>query len=142
MAGRQDKAGGKRHPIDKALLTVKTDEVVLGRLDREGHRVYDSGDLQDIQILADKANEAKMVMEANSQVMTSLRDYYKDLAHSTDLALTIACKGEMTSFLTKLGHMIADFKMHTSRAELMIRITGDRKDLVRCLLTLYHLVDL
>ena len=108
----------------------------MGRLDREGHRIYDSDDLQGIQILADKANEAKMVMEANSQVMTSLRDYYEDLTHSPDFTLKTACRGEMTSFLTKLNHMMADFKMHVSRAELMIRITGDRRDLVCRLLRL------
>jgi hypothetical protein len=77
-----------------------------------------------------------MVMEANSQVMTSLRDYYEDLTHSPDFTLRTASRGEMTSFLTKLNHMMADFKMHVSRAELMIRITADRKDLVCRLLRL------
>jgi hypothetical protein len=105
--------------------------VVLGR-----HRVYDSSDLQDIQVLADKVNEAKMVIEANSQVMASLRDYYSALKDSMDFTLSTACRGEITAFLTKLNHMIGDLKMHCSRAELMIRLTDDRKALVRFLLRL------
>lgn len=71
-----------------------------------------------------------MILESNSQVITSLREYYKVLQESDDFPLAITCKGEIYAFLTKLSYVVSDLKMHVARADLMLKIMNDRKDLV------------
>jgi hypothetical protein len=88
-------------------------------------------------MLVDKVNEAKMIVESNSQVITSLRDYYKGLQDSEDFHLRISCRSDIHAFITRLNYMIADFKMHVARADLLLRNTDDLKNLVSKVLFLY-----
>jgi len=86
--------------------------------------------LQSIQHLEDKVNEAIMVLEANSDVITSLRRFYERLIENTDFPLRTACREDVLSFATQLDDMIYDSKMQITRAKVLVRITEDRKTLV------------
>jgi hypothetical protein len=85
-------------------------------------------------MLVDKVNEAKMIVESNSQVITSLRDYYKTLEESEDFPLRASCRGGIRAFIAKLDYKIVDFKMHAARADLLLRNSDDLKNIVSSLL--------
>jgi hypothetical protein len=91
---------------------------------------YTPSDLQTVQNYEDKTNEAIMVMQANIQVLTSLRKFYQALLKNKHFPLEKACSGDVAAFATQINDMIYDTEMNISRAQLLIRITGDRKSLV------------
>jgi hypothetical protein len=71
-----------------------------------------------------------MVAEANSAVMNSLRGFYEELLENADFPLRDSAKGCIDSFTTQINNMVADLRLQITRAQLLERITGDRKDLV------------
>jgi hypothetical protein len=91
---------------------------------------YTPSDLQTVQNYEDKTNEAIMVMQANIQVLTSLRKFYQALLKNKHFPLEKACSGDVAAFAIQINDMIYDTGMNISRAQLLIRITGDRKSLV------------
>jgi hypothetical protein len=109
----------------------QTDEVILEHVNNS-NRLWSSTDLQDVQKLADRVNEAKLIMESNCQVMGSIRDYYRHLVDVDEFPLRITCRGDVNAFITKLNYLTADIKMHIARADLLLRMTDDRKNLVSC----------
>lgn len=71
-----------------------------------------------------------MILEANVDVLTSLRNFYDRLMGNRDIPLTDACGKDIVAFTVRLDEMIYDSKMHIRRAKLLTRITADRKSLV------------
>jgi hypothetical protein len=71
-----------------------------------------------------------MVAEANTAVMNSLRGFYEELLKDTEFPLRDSGKGDIDSFTTQINYMAADLRLQITRAQLLERITGDRKDLV------------
>lgn len=71
-----------------------------------------------------------MVAEANTAVMNSLRGFYEDLLKNIEFPLRDSGKGDIDSFTTQINYMAADLRLQITRAKLLERITGDRKDLV------------
>lgn len=94
-------------------------------------REYTSADLQVVQTYEDKTNEAIMVLEANADVLTSLRQFYERLVENKDFPLKENMAGDISTFTRQVNNMIHDLKMQISRAKLLVRITADRKSLVR-----------
>ncbi|KAJ9656960.1 hypothetical protein H2201_008363 [Coniosporium apollinis] len=95
-------------------------------------RPYSPRDLQTVQAYEDKTNEAIMILEANLDVMTSLRGFYEALLKNKAFPLTTetACFDGVNMFAAQINNMIHDFKMHIARAKLLIRISADRKSLI------------
>jgi Mg2+ and Co2+ transporter CorA len=96
------------------------------------HRSYKPYDIQDLQEWQDRANEAVMVLEANTDVLKTLHKFYHDLVDRKDFPnnLRTACEDELRNFTSQLDEIINDFYMQTSRAKLLVKIISDRKELV------------
>lgn len=71
-----------------------------------------------------------MVMEANTDVLTSIRRFYERLLDNPDFTLGDKCRGDVFAFAAQIDDMIYDSKMQIARAKVLVRITGDRKNLV------------
>jgi hypothetical protein len=73
-----------------------------------------------------------MVLEANADVLKSLRDYYnKRLLDHKYFELKTTCHQDIEEFATQLDDMLYDSKMQVARAKVVVKITADRKNLVR-----------
>jgi hypothetical protein len=83
-----------------------------------------------VQDYKERTNIAIIILEANVDVMTSLRNFYNRLMRNRDFPLTGACGEDIIAFTVWLDEMIYDSKMHIRRAKLFTRITADRKSLV------------
>lgn len=96
------------------------------------HQEYKPYHIQDLQHWQDKANEAVMVLEANIEILKTLRSFYSDLINRKDFPkrLKDACEDEVHYFLSQLDEIINDFHMQISRARTLVRIINDRKELV------------
>lgn len=118
--------------VDHMLTSkLQTDIAIHGRRDRgETARVYVPSDLQTLQDYQDKINQTIMVLEANNDVLASLRNFYQALLDNRAFTLKDACGSDITSFTKQVDEMIHDSSMQISRAKLLVRITSDRKDLV------------
>jgi hypothetical protein len=93
---------------------------------------YTPDHLQTVQDYEERTNIAIMILEANVDVMTSLRNFYERLMRNRDFPLTDACGEDIVAFTVRLDEMIYDSKMHIRRAKLLTRVTADRKNLVSC----------
>jgi hypothetical protein len=71
-----------------------------------------------------------MVLEANNDVITSLRKFYQNLLRKKEFKLRTVCKADIITFANKLDDMIYDSKMHIARAKVLVQITADRKGLI------------
>ena len=72
-----------------------------------------------------------MILEANIDVLTSLRKYYEALLGNKDFPLKRQCREDTLKFAAQINDMIYDLGMQISRAKLLVRIAADRKSLVR-----------
>ena len=75
-------------------------------------------------------NEAIMILEANTDVLTALRKYYENLLVNNNFPMRIDCREDVLSFANQVDDMIYDSKMQISRAKLLVRIAADRKTVV------------
>lgn len=75
-------------------------------------------------------NEIIMILEANNDVLASLRNFYKAMHEDSAFTLGNACSEDLTSFAKKIDEMKHDSAMQVSRARLLVQITSDRKSLV------------
>ena len=113
------------------IAYLQTRIAVQGLRDlHETRREYIPGDLQTVQSYEDKTNEVIMILEANVDVLTSLRKFYEHLMENKEFSLRKECSEDMLTFATQVNDMIHDLNMHKSRAKLLVRITADRKSLV------------
>jgi hypothetical protein len=96
------------------------------------HKQYRARDIQDLQYWQDKADEAVMILQANFDVLASLRRFYAVLNDRTDFPenVKLQCQDDISRFLSQLDSIMYDFKMQVSRAELLAGIIHNRKGLV------------
>ncbi|KAF2031394.1 hypothetical protein EK21DRAFT_63388, partial [Setomelanomma holmii] len=96
------------------------------------HKEYRPYHIQDLQHWQDRANEAVMVLEANTNVLKSIHKFYAELGTRKDCPDTLQadCEDNLRSFESQLNEIINDFNMQTSRAKLLVNIISDRKELV------------
>ena len=88
--------------------------------------------IQDLQHWQDKANEAVMVLEANTDVLKSIHKFYLVLVDRKDFPDTLrsACEDDLRTFISQLDEIINDFHMQVARAKLLVTIISDRKELI------------
>lgn len=72
-----------------------------------------------------------MVLEANTDVLASLRDFYKQLSENKQFDLRASCESHLLEFVSEINDMIYDSKMQIARGKVLVKITADRKSLVR-----------
>jgi hypothetical protein len=87
-------------------------------------------DLQLVQDWEDMTHEAIMILEANADIIKSLRDFYERLAKNIDFTLGATSKEHIAEFGTQLNDMSYDLRMQIARAKLLAQVTADRKTLV------------
>ncbi|KAL2405853.1 hypothetical protein ABEF95_000939 [Exophiala dermatitidis] len=88
--------------------------------------------VQHLQRWQDKTSEVIMVLEANVDIMTSLRRFYDGLRINKDVppSLKDGCDLEIANFTASIEDMISDLQMQVARAKLLVKITNDRKEMV------------
>ncbi|OCK89415.1 uncharacterized protein K441DRAFT_644795 [Cenococcum geophilum 1.58] len=96
----------------------------------EHRREYRPDDLQAVQDYEDKTNEVVMVLEANMDVLISLRKFYENLLKNKNFDLKEACEEDILQFATQVNNMIYDSRMQIARAKLLVQIIDDRKNLI------------
>jgi hypothetical protein len=137
LEGLIDKVSSSLILSQNSLTTLQTRKVVAEKndLDQQARRRYSTSDLLKIQDTEDKANDAIMILEANINVVISLRNFYELLPKNN--AFGQATQAEMQSisdsvnaFALQVNNLINDFKMNIARANLLVRISADRKILV------------
>jgi hypothetical protein len=106
---------------------------IFGRRDAGHAYQYQPQHIQDLQRWEDRTNEVTMILEANLDVLSSLRGFYKNLGQNEDVDLTLRteCRGDISTFIALMDDMSHDFNMQIKRSKLLVKITNDRKELVR-----------
>lgn len=79
----------------------------------------------------DRVNEAVMIMDTNSNVIAQIRAFYLGLVEQVGLPWVSECQDAISQFASQLDEMIYDLNMHISRAQVLVKISQDRKQLVR-----------
>ena len=97
-----------------------------------GHQDFSFGDLQRIQFIQEKVNDALLVIKANIDVLTELRQYYHSICESDGWPreLTLKCERDVFRFEKRVVAVENDLRMQQSRSETLLRLLADRKSLV------------
>ncbi|KXH29940.1 hypothetical protein CSIM01_13816 [Colletotrichum simmondsii] len=105
-------------------LTLKIVYIQKSDLD-----TLDSESLGNVQEWEDKTNETIMVMGSNSDILTLLRKFYKELVEDQNFPSSelTACKQAVNDFAFQLDEIIYDTQMQISRAKVLVKIVADRK---------------
>ena len=94
---------------------------------------FSFSDLQHVQFVEEKAAEVLLVLKANTNNLTQLRDSYLSMTDSEELGVPQQgqYRAESRKFAANTSGVIADLAMQVSRVESLIRLVGERKSLVR-----------
>src|ERR1700716_2796877 len=103
------------------------------RQDARARRIYRPDDLQKVQDYEDKTNEATMILEANADILTSLRDFYERLVNNKDFTVGGTSSEDVADFTIQLKDMSYDLRMQIARGKLLAKVIADRKTLVSIL---------
>jgi len=103
---------------------------VYGTRGAKGEIVYTPQHIQMVQHREDKINEAIMILQANNDVIISLRSFYKRLLDLDDFELRANCKPAILEFAAQLDDMVYDSRMQIARASVLVKIAAERKNLV------------
>ncbi|KAK4188139.1 hypothetical protein QBC35DRAFT_451580 [Podospora australis] len=97
----------------------------------DGHTpgIHRASDIRRLQIWEERANEAVVVLEGNLDVISSLRQFYQDLAQN-DRFPRLSCGGEIADFVSQLDAMISELKHGILRSNAVSKTTADRKELI------------
>lgn len=79
----------------------------------------------------DKIHEAIVIMEANADVLTSLRDFYKCLMENKYVNFNQKCQDGIATFVSQANDAKHDLTLQIVRAKNLVRLTRDREGLVR-----------
>lgn len=77
-----------------------------------------------------------MVLNANADVLTALRDFYRGLKEDIDFDLKDYCARDISIFSNQVTDLVTDMKMQAARAKVLARMTANRRNLVRHLMTI------
>ncbi|KAI4624880.1 uncharacterized protein J4E87_005361 [Alternaria ethzedia] len=93
---------------------------------------YELGDIADLQYWRDNANQAVLLLNANIEILNSLRKFYVNLTNRADFptSLKADCEHDLEVFLSQLDEIMKDLQRQLERARLIINIVNDRKELV------------
>ena len=69
-------------------------------------------------------------MESNVSVLTSLSQFYERLGRNKDFPLNQSCEENIISFSVQINDLIYDSQNQIARANVLGRITADRKAMV------------
>lgn len=99
-------------------------------------RDFSFGKLRKVHEIAEKANEAVLVLNQNITILTQLREYYRSLSKRKDFPKDLAdnCKDTIDDFELRVDGLEHDMQMQISRLETLLRLLEDRKTLLHSIL--------
>lgn len=74
-----------------------------------------------VQLREDKVNLAIMVMEANADILSSLRDFYKRLMVNQNFDLRQNCVSDILTFVSQIDDLIYDSRIQIARAKVLAK---------------------
>lgn len=95
-------------------------------------KVFCFADLQRAQYLEEKTNSAILVIDVNRSVIGEMKQFYRELLRADDFSdeLRINCAEDVEKFLRRASSAENELTLQKSRAESLIRILADRKNLL------------
>lgn len=87
-------------------------------------------DFQRAQYIEDKIDDAVLALEANTEIMIALADFYESLNNYADFDLGLNCGRDMARFSVQIKYMISRMRMQMARAKLLATTMAARKSLV------------
>ncbi|KAI9654073.1 MAG: hypothetical protein M1821_006784 [Bathelium mastoideum] len=86
-------------------------------------------ELQRIQFLEDKANEALLVLQADENVLLDLQQFHKSLLENQDAIenLNDECKYIIAKFVQRLDAALGQLQVEETRVETLLRLIAARK---------------
>ena len=96
-------------------------------------RDFSFSKLRKVHQIAEKANEAVLVLRQNIIVLTQLRQYYRSISRRKDFPRDLAksCKDAIDEFELRVDGVESDLQTQILRLETLLRLLEDRKTLVR-----------
>ena len=96
-------------------------------------RDFSFSKLRKVHQVAEKANEAVLVLRQNIIVLTQLRQYYRSISRRKDFPRDLAksCKDAIDEFELRIDGVEHDMQTQILRLETLLRLLEDRKTLVR-----------
>lgn len=75
-------------------------------------------------------SESITVLEANVEIMSSLKRFYEKLAQNKNFDIR-NCEDDIEVFSNQLDSMMDDFRLQIGRAKALVKLTSDRTELVK-----------
>ena len=102
------------------------------------NREFSFGKLRKIHYVAEKANDAILVLNQNIIILAQLRQYYRSLSKRKDFPKDLAesCKDAIDDFELRIDGLENDMQMQILRLETLVRLLEDRKTLVKKMMQL------
>ena len=96
-------------------------------------RDFSFSKLRKVHQVAEKANEAVLVLRQNIIVLTQLRQYYRSISKRKDFPRDLAksCEDAIDEFELRIDGVEHDMQTQILRLETLLRLLEDRKTLVR-----------
>ena len=112
-----------------------------GKEDEDSSFSYD--DLQRIQVIEEKVNEAILVLTTNNQILNQLRGLYSDLDKREGWPLDLSQKSSVAlcRFENRVGHLQCELDLLQKRTETLMALLSSRKTLVSLPIPLAALQD-
>ncbi|KAK1849034.1 hypothetical protein CCHR01_08372, partial [Colletotrichum chrysophilum] len=114
------------------VIDMETKMAVLAPTSNGYHfTVYTAADIQRFLGWQEKISEAIAMLESNIEVMKSLMRFYTKLEENRDFDLRLSCTDDIEEFCNQLCNMVNDFTLQISRARALVKLTGDRGELIK-----------
>jgi hypothetical protein len=99
--------------------------------------IFTFRNLQDIQDIEEKAQEAMLVLKLNTEVLEQLRMHYDDLTKHEEFPQEVRddCKASLHHFCKGVVRVEKDLRMLQARSETLLHIVANRKTLVSSMLS-------
>lgn len=96
-------------------------------------RGFSFGKLRKVHKIAEKANEAFLVLKQNINILAQLKNFYKLTLNHKDFPKDLAdsCKDANGDFATRIEGLENDMQIQILRLETLLRLFRDRKNLVK-----------
>ncbi len=100
--------------------------------EKKRKREYSFSDLQKLQFIEEKADEAILVLHTNINVLAELKQHYRLVTDSGEWPedLKSSCKADIALFDRRVTNVENDLRKQQSRAETLVRLLANRKSLV------------
>ncbi|RDW57310.1 hypothetical protein BP5796_12760 [Coleophoma crateriformis] len=121
------------------VLDHGTEKVFAPRKQNRGCYVFEPREVQEVQSYEEKIHIAIMMLDGNINILRSLKRFYGHLMVSKNFPWKSECSDDIMEFTDKLSVMIYDLEMQTSRINLLVKISGDRKALASTSRVMQHI---